>query len=164
MAMFLISKQCPSIGGLLCCTRGATLEFHIQTEERWLQIIHDPNAEHWVLVAYGFLGLKTDLLVYDSLVFQPETRQHIIACARKLSPASNTLTSRLCQKQEDGYNCGVFAIALANDLDPSSLVFDVKKMRSHLTECFTKRQLTPFPTTSITKSTRSSRLHKTFNI
>jgi polycystin 1L2 len=109
----------------------ALLEFYIQTEERWLQIIHDPNAEHWVLVAYGFLGLKTNLLVYDSLVFQPETRQHIIACARILSPASNTLTSRLCQKQEDGYNCGLFAIAFAvalpNDLDPSSLIFDVKK-------------------------------------
>jgi hypothetical protein len=85
MAMLLIKKQFPDIGGLLCCTLGAILAFPSQVEDgRWLQIVHDPNAEHWVLVAHGFLGLKT-VCVYDSLVFHPDTRKHVSSYVRKLS-------------------------------------------------------------------------------
>ena len=70
--------------------------------------------------------------MYDSLQFTLETKRHVVACIKQLAP-STSVTAKLCQKQEDGFSCGVFAIAfyvaIANNLDPSTLVFDVKKMR-----------------------------------
>ena len=169
LAMQYISAQFPHIGGLYCTTLGASLEFPTPMEACLLQIIHDPVAEHWLVAAKGFFDSDDDdLLVYDSLEFTPQSRRHTVKCLRNLSPSSKTVTAKLCQKQEDGFNCGVFAIAfaiaIANNIEPSTLVFDIKKMRAHLTQCFINRTLTPFPTTSNSKSTRSKRLHKVFHI
>ena len=54
-----------------------------------------------------------------------------------------------CQKQTGGKDCGLFAIAFAVALVfnkcPSILKFNQQKMRSHLVECFTKQEMTPFP-------------------
>ena len=52
------------------------------------------------------------------------------------------------QKQNDGYNCGLFAISFAADLMggafPMDACFDVRKMRSHLIYCLESKILTPF--------------------
>ena len=54
-----------------------------------------------------------------------------------------------CQKQIGRKDCGLFAIAFAVVLvfnkRPSKLKFMQQKMRSHLVECFTKQEMTPFP-------------------
>ena len=53
------------------------------------------------------------------------------------------------QKQEDGYNCGVFAVAYAADISagasPMESYYDVQRMRPHLMECFVNKNLSPFP-------------------
>ena len=166
LAMELISSQFPLIGGLFCTTLGATLEYPAPQEDKWLQIVHDPNAKHWVVVAKGFF--ESELSIYDSLQFHPDSREHTVNCIRKLSPKSKSVIAKLCHKQDDDFSCGVFSlafsIALVNNVDPSTLVFDDRKMRAHLIDCFNNRFLTPFPTTSSSKSTKSKRLNKVFKI
>ena len=57
------------------------------------------------------------------------------------------------QKQPDGFNCGLFAIAFAAELldghSPSEISqFDVAKMRNHLILCLEQKNLLPFPKVS----------------
>ena len=60
------------------------------------------------------------------------------------------------QRQGDGYNCGVFAVAFAadiiNDIMPSVSVFDVVRMQSHLIDCLETQQLSPFPKSGYMKT------------
>ena len=53
------------------------------------------------------------------------------------------------QKQNDGYNCGLFAIAFAavilDGKSPEDAYFDVSKMRHHLIYCLQNETLMPFP-------------------
>ncbi len=106
------------------------------------------------MVAKGFLGCD-DLLVYDSLTFEPCNRKHVLGSIASLisnNSTKRTFCVKSCQKQRNGHDCGVFAIAfsvaLANGQDPSSFFFDTKKMRSHLRECFSKNEFSLFPITS----------------
>ena len=56
------------------------------------------------------------------------------------------------QKQPDGHNCGLFAIAYAAEIldgrSPSEAVFDVNKMREYLITCLEMQGLTQFPKVS----------------
>ena len=53
------------------------------------------------------------------------------------------------QKQPDGHNCGLFAVAFATEIlagkSPIEAVFDVAQMRDHLIFCLEEGALTPFP-------------------
>ena len=53
-----------------------------------------------------------------------------------------------CQKQTDGKDCGLFAVAsavaLVSNKHPSIPKFNQQKMRFYIVECFTK-EMTPFP-------------------
>ena len=53
------------------------------------------------------------------------------------------------QKQSGGYDCGVFSIAFATALvfgeKPGCFLFDQKKMRAHLLQCFERQQMSMFP-------------------
>ena len=55
------------------------------------------------------------------------------------------------QKQSDGCNCRLYAIAFATDvlngLSPVGSCFDVNLMRSHLLQCLETEELTVFPKT-----------------
>ena len=53
------------------------------------------------------------------------------------------------QKQNDGFNCGVYAIAFAADflhvVSPMESQYDVDRMRAHFIECLENEQLVVFP-------------------
>ena len=53
------------------------------------------------------------------------------------------------QKQPDGHNCGLFAVAFAAEIlagkSPIEAVFDEAQMRDHLIFCLEEGALTPFP-------------------
>ena len=60
-------------------------------------------------------------------------------------------------RQNDNFNCGVYAIAYAADIlagKPATSVYDVTKMRIHLVECLRGGKLRPFPVVNTTKSLR----------
>ena len=53
------------------------------------------------------------------------------------------------QKQEDGYDCELFAIAFTADILqgilPTKSCFNVSRIREHLIECLEKEKLSVFP-------------------
>ena len=53
------------------------------------------------------------------------------------------------QRQVGGTECGVFAIAfavaLSFGLNPTKLIFDQSKMRTHLITCLSQKQFSNFP-------------------
>ena len=53
------------------------------------------------------------------------------------------------QRQDDGSNCGAFAIAFAAEIldgkSPMSAHFDVGAMGLHLIKCLETKELAPFP-------------------
>ena len=52
------------------------------------------------------------------------------------------------QRQPDGYNCGLFAIAFAAEIldgkSPSEAIFSVDEMRGHLISCLEMKKMKPF--------------------
>jgi polycystin 1L2 len=77
---------------------------------------------------------------------------------------SMTYVVRGCQKQGNGYDCGVFAIAfatsLANREDPSSLLNDTTLLRDHLRTCIDSGKLTPIPSNIIHPRTREEKIRR----
>ena len=80
------------------------------------------------------------------------TLRNLIALYQNFKDTSSgklTLSSLPVQKQQDGFNCGTFAIAYAAEiLDGKSVIdaqFDVSAMRKNLISCLVKRDLRPFP-------------------
>ena len=53
------------------------------------------------------------------------------------------------QQQQDGSDCGIFAIAFATCLvtghSPGDFTFDIPKMRPHLLDCLKNGTITMFP-------------------
>lgn len=149
-ALRLIGKQFPTIGGLLCPTHGATVSYpSLSSVKKWIQIIHD-GSDHWLLAAYGFID--GNLRVFDSLSFVPTRRKHVIACLSSLYVTEKDAIEYIVnsnQKQENCFDCGVFAIAFATSLvfgqNPSDLDYDSMQIRSHLIQCFKNDELSPFP-------------------
>ena len=61
----------------------------------------------------------------------------------------HTLEWANVQRQPNGNDCGIFAIAFATALckgqNPEDQLFDVTQMRQHLHACIEKEKLQPFP-------------------
>lgn len=159
----ILRSQFPNIGGLFCTTLGASLDFPAAVGSQWMQIIHTGTSDHWLLVAYGFQNAG-HIVVYDSLNFQTATRQHTLSCMSSLLKTKEKemkYVVKSCQRQENGFDCGVFAAAFATSLafglDPSKTVYDASLIRRHLTNCLRKGILQPFPTTDAVRSARSTR-------
>ena len=70
------------------------------------------------------------------------------------------------QKQNGGYNCGLFAIAFAAAIldgkSPEDEYFDVSKMRHHLIYCLVNETLIPFPKVDKRPRTDSREIIKLF--
>ena len=86
---------------------------------------------------------------------------HVLSCMSSLlrTPEKEmTYLVKTCQQQGNEFDCGVFAIAfatsLANGEYPSRILYDKKKLRSHLAEWMAAKKLTLFPF-SIIRKTRS---------
>ena len=56
------------------------------------------------------------------------------------------------QQQQNGTDCGVFALAYVTSLlhgqDPESVTYDTSKLRSHLLHCLHQGHMSPFPLTA----------------
>jgi hypothetical protein len=150
MAMSFLKQHHPNIGGLFCSPLGASLNYPKAQGDKWLQIVHD-GSNHWVLVAKGF-SQPEHVLVYDSMPRTPWDNAHVLSCMSSLLKTPKKEMSYLvknCQRQSNGFDCGVFAIAfatsLANGEDPATRLYDPKQLRTHLSECMTTGEMTLFP-------------------
>ena len=82
----------------------------------------------------------------SQLNFDSKTKKIFPNLVQKLNV---TVTILPVQKQPDGYNCGLFAVAFAAKiLDNKSTIdtnFHVPQLRNHLIYCLETGALTPFP-------------------
>jgi len=161
-AMELLKLQNPDVGGLYCSTRGGSLEFPQALGSKWLQIVHD-GINHWLLVAKGF-AMPEHVLVYDSSSAS-KVCQRVLSCMSSLQKTSKqrmTYVVRYCQKQGNGFDSGVFAIAFAtsfvNKEDPSSLLYNPLQLHNHLQSCFDAGELTPFSSSICWSRTRGEKV------
>jgi len=158
-AQLILKLHHPDIGGLFCCTMGSLLQFPQAEGDKWMQIVHN-GSNHWLLVAKGF-SQPDHVLIYDSMPGISWNNEHVLSCMSSLlkSPEKEmTYVVKNCQRQNNGYDCGVFAIAyatsLANGEDPATRLYDPKKLRNHLVECMKAGKLSLFPS-SLGRSKRS---------
>lgn len=98
---------------------------------------------HWVCIHH----IDGELRVYDSLY---DNLTHLqSACIAALFPHAPKVVFPSVQKQTNGVDCGVFAIAFATSIalgeDPCGRVFDTSTMRPRLYEMLQREALMSFP-------------------
>ncbi|CAH1272909.1 PKD2 [Branchiostoma lanceolatum] len=148
-AQMLLRRQYPALQGLEGPAVGLCDDGFVKMTGKGLQIHHN-NHQHWVLSSY------TDgkVCLYDSLSVPMTPSLQTQLCqsyAAFVDQTRNALTVFLpdVQRQKNVLDCGLFAIAWAVDIaegqDVSRVVYDNRKMRSHMKTCFKQGNLTPFP-------------------
>ena len=117
----------------------------------FVQIIHVGGA-HWACVSNRFCKEDETHVVelFDSLHTTPGDSIKEQVCTM-LHCEKSFLTIRVInvQQQTTGDSCGLFAIAMAQDIcngrDPFVSTYKEKEMRHHVEKCFDSRNLTNFP-------------------
>lgn len=117
--------------------------------KRWVQILQN-GENHWLLSAFGF-SESSSVMIYDSLNAEiNDLVKASIASLLKTRKASFSYYIVLSSKQENWYDCGVYAIANATSIllnqDPSQVTFDPAKLRAHFLTCLKNCKLSLFPT------------------
>ncbi|XP_066291223.1 polycystin-1-like protein 2 [Branchiostoma lanceolatum] len=154
-AQMLLRRQYPTLQGLEGPAVGLCDDGFVKMTGKGLQIHHN-NHQHWVLSSYtdGKVCLYDSLSVPMTPSLQTQLYQSYAAFADQ---TRNTLTVFLLdvQHQRNVLDCGLFAIAWAVDIaegqDVSGVLYNNRKMRSHLKTCFKQGNLTPFPRLSSTR-------------
>ncbi len=147
-ALSLLHKKVDqqNIGGLFNVEYGCFAEFPPVNKPKWLQIIHN-GMDHWVLAAHGFVfdGNNDDLALIKQrqVVYIFNSLQHVKAnplvvafCASLLyTKEKEQISFMYNQRQTNGYDCGVFAVAFAIPLteghNPCHKTFDTRQLRKH---------------------------------
>eukprot|EP00058_Branchiostoma_floridae_P016733 XP_002602221.1 hypothetical protein BRAFLDRAFT_76910 [Branchiostoma floridae] len=150
-AQSLLRRQYPALQGLEDPVFGLYEAGFAKMTGKGLQIHHSGSGTmHWVLSSYT----DGQVYLYDSLGVAISKSLQIQLCQSYAGFAdqdTNVLTVLLpeVQHQWNAEDCGLFVIAWAVDIaegqDVSRLMYDDRKMRSHLEMCFKEEKLTPFP-------------------
>ena len=145
-AQVLLHEENQSIEGFQRPTLGPVRNFDVVSGE-FIQILHTGYA-HWVCVRN--IGCQPfDVNLYDSL-YQDVICQEVADQTNDLLGGRlNSLNYAPVQQQNNGNDCGIFAIAFAcylvNGRDPRQVTFDPSRMRSHLAECLRNGKMRNFP-------------------
>jgi hypothetical protein len=117
-------------------------QIHHTGQSHWVVSVNDNNAAHEVHVFDSLNGhLTTSLQIQIAQIYRSRFKN------------SNHIPIKLpkVQRQTNGNDCGVFAIAFLVEFCENGLKsvmkanFKIDQMRSHLISCFEKESLTPFP-------------------
>ena len=121
-----MEAPCPLMMG--CFGSTAIIINNVNHFSFWL-----PLFCNWVLVAKRF-SQPEHVLVYYSMPRTPWDNAHVLSCMSSLlkTPEKEmTYLVKTCQRQGNGFDCGVFAIAFATNLengeDPATRLYDPKK-------------------------------------
>lgn len=86
--------------------------------------------------------------LFDSLshdIIEREVKEQVES---SMADSNVEITSMPVQQQQNGSDCGIFAIAFSTcivfDLDPRDMTFDIPRMRPHLSQCLKDGIITPF--------------------
>ena len=143
----LLKERFPGVGGLQNVDLARTLCF-AQNEPSFVQILNTYDS-HWVCVTS--IGCKPNMVkVYDSMRtgdVSTSTKECIATLLNCQSKFVYILFPEV-QQQSDAASCGLFALAyaysLCEGLDPSQLVYESTKFRSHFSYCIEKKEMTKF--------------------
>ena len=152
LAQNLLYKQFPEVGGfqdtVVCRANGFSVS---KIDQTYIQILHTGEM-HWICVASKAPRLKNNFVeVYDSLnsgKISPVVKSQIAKFCFSSDPEIRVEIKKV-QQQNNGVDCGVFAIAFAVSLafkeDPTLIVYNIGEMRNHLVDCIENGRMTPFP-------------------
>ena len=135
---------------------------------QFVQILNVNKGSHWLTVS-NVLCEPNCVNVYDSAysTIHEDTQSQICSFVR---PNSDTLTINMpnFQRQPNGRDCGIFAIAVATELangrDPSFCYWDVARMRPHLIESLEGGRIEPFPQKTHRRVPLGNKLKKTISV
>ena len=117
--------------------------------EEHIQLLHD-GRNHWIL---SFCS-NGRVQVCDSLntALTRSSRKATRSLYKDYFSGDEVISFLPVQRQPDGYNCGLFAIAFAAEIldgkSPSEAIFSVDEMRGHFISCLETQKLSPFPKVS----------------
>jgi hypothetical protein len=156
LAQNLLSMQFSNVGGFMDTVLSITNGFSVvKTTEKFIQVLHTTN-QHWICVANMDENREANnaVEVYDSLssgTITPSVATQFSSFC--FSPTrSIRVEIKKVQQQENGVDCGLYAIAFATTLafgeDPTKVMYDPLQLRGHLISCFEDGKMRKFPTTS----------------
>ena len=144
----ILFKNFPLISGFEDTTIGPLNMFSVQTGE-FVQALHENN--HWVTVYLPTERATSVVYLYYSLQKERLNKNLVkqIALLRKSEDAELCIISKAVQQQENGYDCGIFAIAFATDIaynrKPEQRTYNQSVMRKHLLAQLENATMTPVP-------------------
>ena len=145
-AQMMLLQFYPKMAGLQPPVLQKVFAFEVHSGE-FVQIVH-VRKNHWCVVST--VGCEAGAVhVYDSL-YKSVTKELIhlvVSMVHSQSPELN-ITMMDVEKQSNGSDCGVLAIAYAFDLcsglNPCSVRFNHSEIRSHLATCLQNCQVSRF--------------------
>ena len=164
-AQMMLLQFFPNMAGLQPPTLQKVSAFQVHSGE-FVQIMLVRN-NHWCLAST--VGCQSGVVrVYDSLYkTMPEETVCLIAGMVHVPSSDLKIVTMDVEKQSNGSDCGVLAIAYAFDicsgLNPCSVRFDHSKIRPHLATCFENCQVSRFPVLgdreSVSRKPKTVELH-----
>ena len=121
---------------------------HKEPTKNSLQIFH-VGEDHWICATnVGKSGKR--VLVYDSAYTKwDESALCLLKKQFRCSPSNIISVLEGVPKQQEGKECGLYAIAKATSIaegkNPLKLSYNEALMREHLLHCFSNRKLELFP-------------------
>ena len=117
-----------------------------------IQIIHVQDS-HWAVISTVGCDGQNEVMYYDSVYTNLlEETEHIVA--RLIQPERFDMYQidvkiMVTTTQSGSSECGLYALAICTALafghDPTQVIFNQEDMRSHLVECFQRKNMEPFP-------------------
>ena len=136
-------------------------KFALQPQSGEFVHILNANGNHWMTVST--VGcVPGEINVYDSFHLKlSSTNKKLVADLMMYEGQAITVNYIDVQWQSGGSDCGLFAIAFATALcsghDPSKVLYHQPSMRSHLLNCISSEQITPFPERAVRRKVQKPR-------
>ena len=157
----LLRRKYPMLG-LQNTLLSYTLAFDVMTEE-FVQVLHS-GGNHWLAVST--IGCPPSTVkVYDSLYSElpTQTKEQICALLVSQEPVIDLIYVTV-QSQQNGCDCGLFALAFATALcsgqNPQCLLFKKSVMRAHLLKCLEDEDIKPFPCKTVNRAQQRNKTGK----
>ena len=154
LAQKYLKEQFPDFSGLFDTTlMKLNMSDIISKTTKYIQIINLRNL-HWVCASSNSTSGIRVHDIFDSLSGNkvPNELNRVIAEYSMCKEDDLQLKIKSVQQQNNGVDCGVFAIAFATSLahgnDPCTAAYNVPLMRSHLIKCLQQKKMELFPLTT----------------
>ena len=118
----------------------------------FVQILHTGHS-HWVCISS--VGCQPNVVnLFDSLshdIIEREVKEQVESLMADSNVKITSMPVMPVQQQQNGSDCGIFLqlvslTCIVYGLDPRDMIFDILRMRPHLSQCLKDGIITSFPT------------------